>query len=171
VKSSGIHHLFEAQVQRRPEAVAVVDRNRAVSYRELNIRANALAYHIIAQGAHPDSLVGLVADRSVEMIVGILGILKAGAAYLPLDPTYPAERLAFMVEDAKLPLVVAVPGQEAVASKLSTKVLGFSAGNSCEPNPSPALSSECLAYVIYTSGSTGKPKGVRRASLEWIVGR
>jgi amino acid adenylation domain-containing protein len=160
---SGIHRLFEARVQRTPEAVAVVDGKRAISYQELNGWANALAYKLIKQGARPDRLVGLVADRSVEMIVGILGILKAGAAYLPLDPTYPVERLAFMVHDADLRLVVAVPGQEEVAAKLGTKVVAFPSKDSCEPNPAPALSPECLAYVIYTSGSTGKPKGVQVA--------
>jgi amino acid adenylation domain-containing protein len=160
MEPSGIHHLFEAQAQRTPEAVAVVQGNRFISYRELNGRANALACKLMAEGVRPDTLVGLAADRSVEMIAGILGILKAGGAYLPLDPTYPVGRLAFMASDAALRIVVAAPGQEAIAARLGAKVLVFPANDSDEPNPAPALFPECLAYVIYTSGSTGKPKGV-----------
>src|SRR6516225_10244142 len=103
----GIHHLFEAQVERTPHAVAAVEGNRLITYSELNGWANAVARDFTAQGVRPLMLVGLVADRSVAMIAGILGILKAGAAYLPLDPAYPVERLAFMVNDAGLRLLVA----------------------------------------------------------------
>jgi amino acid adenylation domain-containing protein len=161
MEPSGVHRLFESQVRRAPDAVAVVHGDRLISYRQLNARANALAYYLIAQGVGPDMLVGLVADRSVEMIVGILGILKAGAAYVPLDPSYPEERLAFMAHDAHLRMVAATPAHEGLAARLGAKVVAFPAGDSDRPNPAPALSPECLAYVIYTSGSTGKPKGVQ----------
>src|SRR5262249_42342842 len=134
---------------------------RSISYQELNGRANELAYELIARGVRPNTLVGLVADRSAEMIACILGILKAGAAYLPLDPTYPAERLAFMARDANLRLLVATPGQEAVAAKLGGQIVVLPAANFGRPDPAPEISPESLAYVIYTSGSTGKPKGVQ----------
>jgi amino acid adenylation domain-containing protein len=156
----GIHHLFEAQVERTPHAVAAVEGNRLITYSELNGWANAVARDFTAQGVRPLMLVGLVADRSVAMIAGILGILKAGAAYLPLDPAYPTDRLAFMVEDAGLNMIAAVPGQEDAAGRLGTKVLSFPAAGTFAPNPAPATDAECLAYVIYTSGSTGEPKGV-----------
>jgi len=103
-----VPELFEEQVEKTPEAVAVVYEGRSVSYRELNERANGLAHYLIGRGVGPESIVGICVPRSVEMVVGLLGILKAGGGYLPLDPSYPAERLKFMVEDAGPECVVTV---------------------------------------------------------------
>ncbi len=95
-----LHHLFEAQVERTPDAVAVIFADQRLTYRDLNGRANQLAHHLRARGVGPEVLVGLCVERSFEMMVGLLGILKAGGAYLPLDPSYPKERLAFMLADS-----------------------------------------------------------------------
>src|SRR5688500_11556224 len=97
-----VHQLFEKQVERSPEAIAVVSKDRQFTYAELNARANQLARFLKRFGVGPDSLVGLCVERSPEMIVGILGIIKAGAGYVPLDPTYPNERLSFMLQDANI---------------------------------------------------------------------
>jgi len=101
-----VHQLFEAQVARRPEAVAVVHEDRQLSYAELNAWANRLAHYLIAQGVGADTLVALCLERSPELVVAVLGILKAGGAYVPLDPGYPAERLAFMLEDTQAPVLI-----------------------------------------------------------------
>src|SRR4051794_17182053 len=91
-----IHSLFEKQVERTPDAVALIHDDEQLSYRELNSRANQLAHYLMLQGAGPESLIGICVDRSIEMVVGVLGIVKAGAAYVPLDPAHPKERLQFM---------------------------------------------------------------------------
>ena len=101
-----IHQLFEAQVERTPDAVAVVFEDQQLTYRELNPRANQLAHHLRALGVGPEVLVGICMERSLEMVIGLLGILKAGGAYVPLDPAYPQERLAFMLEDAQAPVLL-----------------------------------------------------------------
>ncbi|MCB0208359.1 MAG: AMP-binding protein, partial [Anaerolineae bacterium] len=101
-----IHHLFEAQVERTPDAVAVVFDDRPLTYGELNRRANQLAHYLISLGVGPESLVGICLERSLAMVIGICGILKAGGAYVPLDPTYPAERLRFMLDDAQVPVLL-----------------------------------------------------------------
>src|SRR5207248_74364 len=101
-KDKCIHLLFEAQVERTPEAVAVVFDRQQLTYRELNQRANQLAHYLQKLSVGPDVLVGICVERSLEMVVGLLGILKAGGAYVPLDPTYPSERIAFMLEDAQV---------------------------------------------------------------------
>jgi non-ribosomal peptide synthetase component F len=156
-----IHCLFEAQVDRTPEAPAIIAGARLVSYLELNARANALAHRLLGEGVKSGTLVGLLTDRSVEMVAGILGILKAGAAYVPLDVAYPAERLEFVVKDAELPLVVAAQHFERLGSTLGVPVLEFSGGHeTCDVSPNIVNSPDALAYVIYTSGSTGLPKGV-----------
>ena len=160
-----LHQLFEAQVERLPEAVAVVFEGEQVSYWELNRRANQLAHHLQRLGVGPDALVGICVERSLEMVVGLLGILKAGGAYVPLDPTYPAERIAFMMTDARphvlltqQRLLADLPEHEAHIICLDT---GWSTiAQQSGANPTSAVSSENLAYVIYTSGSTGQPKGV-----------
>src|SRR5262245_30651445 len=157
-----IHHLFERQAIRTPDATAVLFGDRCVSYQELNRRATALACALRHQGVGPSTLVGLLADRSVEMVAGILAILKAGAAYLPLNPDYPVERLTFMTGDAGLPLGLATPGWEDLAGRLGSTVLPFPAGGE-DPAPDGQFSQAApdeLAYVMYTSGSTGRPKGV-----------
>ncbi len=155
--------LFEAQVQRSPDSVAVVAGARNLSYAELNTRSNAVATQLMERGVACESVVGLWADRSPEMVIGMLGILKAGGAYLPLDPTYPAERLQLMVEDAEPLLLVSGAGQPAVNFGLPVPrlIIDVSAGaaSAC-PNPGVRRSAADAAYVIYTSGSTGKPKAV-----------
>ena len=162
-----IHELFEEQVARTPDAVAVVYEDQSLSYGELNARANQLAWYLRAQGVGPDQLVGICVERSLEMVVGLLGILKAGGAYVPLDPHYPAERLEYMLRDAAPRILLT---QRALISRLPSTTAQLLAVD--EPVPAAVhgssenlaaralgLSSRHLAYVIYTSGSTGQPKG------------
>src|SRR6185369_1371541 len=137
--------LFAAQVAQAPDATALAAGEAVLSYAELDRRASQVARALRARGAGPDALVGLSSERSLEMVVGLLGILKAGAAYLPLDPAYPAERLAFILADAEPRLVLT---QERLAGVLPV------------PRVTPKIGPADLAYVIYTSGSTGQPKGV-----------
>ncbi|MPW11807.1 amino acid adenylation domain-containing protein, partial [Paraburkholderia sp. CNPSo 3155] len=166
-----IHELFEAQVQKAPEAVAVVHENERLSYGELNARANRLAHHLIALGVRPDQPVAICVERSPAMVVGLLAILKAGGAYLPLDPAYPSARLRQMLEDAAPQLLLCdaagrtALGAETVADvsvvdlDSATPVWGERPPSDPEPR-TLGLMSRHLAYVIYTSGSTGAPKGV-----------
>jgi amino acid adenylation domain-containing protein len=167
-----MHELFEAQAARSPEAVAVAHGDDQLSYGELNARANRLARHLRRLGARPDARVALCVERSLEMVVGLLAVLKAGAAYVPLDPAYPIERLTYMLEDsaAIAALMHAQVGREIRSMLAGTGVpmIDLNADSRHwegvpDTNPDRAsigLSSEHLAYVIYTSGSTGKPKGV-----------
>jgi len=169
-----IHELFEAQVKRTPEAVAVVFADEQLTYSELNRRANCLAHHLRSLGVGPDVLVGICVQRSLEMVVGLLGILKAGGAYLPLDPAYPQQRLAFMLEDAQVPvlltqqrLMAALPDHSAVVvlldgdwSAISPPGMASLTAHNSEANPKSQVTPAHLAYAIYTSGSTGQPKGV-----------
>ena len=163
--------LFEAQVERSPEAIALVFEERTLSYAELNAQANRLAHLLIGRGIGPEDLVALALPRSTEMIVALLGILKAGAAYLPLDPDYPVERLSSMLRDAQPACVltrieIAERLPESVAQLLLDHAETAGAlAQSPETNPSDAertgpLTPHNSAYVIYTSGSTGTPKGV-----------
>ncbi|WP_414542087.1 amino acid adenylation domain-containing protein [Nostoc sp. CCY0012] len=160
-----IHHLFEAQVEKTPDAIALIFANQELTYGELNIRANQLAHHLQNLGVKPETLVGICMERSMEMVVGILAILKAGGAYLPLDPSYPQERLAFMLEDAQLPLLLVqphlvdeLPPHAAQTITIDANAAVF-ANNYSQTNPESSVELENAAYVIYTSGSTGKPKG------------
>jgi amino acid adenylation domain-containing protein/thioester reductase-like protein len=162
-----IHELFEEQVERTPHEVAVSNGEKHLTYRQLNCRANQLARYLRAKGAGPDRFVGLFVERGVEMVVGMLGILKAGGGYVPLDPNYPLSRVEYMLQDTApvavltqsklrelLPagqLAIELDGQwneiaESTATNLGEEVAGITSSN--------------LAYVIYTSGSTGQPKGV-----------
>ncbi|HEX2876855.1 MAG TPA: amino acid adenylation domain-containing protein [Polyangiaceae bacterium] len=155
---------FEAQVDQRREAPAVTFGERSLGYAELDARANSLARQLVAQGVTPDSVVAIAFERSLEAVVALLAVLKAGACYLPLDPGYPAERLAFMLEDARPALVLkqrglALPGETAVAQIDFVLEGGVPTGADAERLPA-RHSPESLAYAIYTSGSTGKPKGV-----------
>ncbi len=160
-----IHHLFEAQVGRTPDAVAVVFEHQQLTYAELNVRANQLAHYLQSLGVEPDVLVGICVERSLEMIVGLLGILKAGGAYVPLDPEYPTERSRFILEDAQVDLLLS---QQHLAEKLpehQARVVYLDTNwskiaDNSESNPLNGATSINLAYVIYTSGSTGQPKGV-----------
>ena len=160
-----IHHLFEAQVARTPEAVAVVYEDRQLSYRNLNDRANQLGHSLLSHGVGPDVLVGLCMERSPEMVIGMLAILKAGGAYVPLDPAHPPERLAFMVRDAQMSIVLTQPQltNRLPAGHTTTICLGSDWSifeHESAENLSTEVTAENLAYVMYTSGSTGKPKGV-----------
>ena len=164
-RNACIHHLFEAQVERTPEATAVVFEGRKLTYRELNARANQLAHYLKKRAVGPDVLVGICVERSLEMVVGLLGILKAGGAYVPLDPKYPIERLAFMARDTAIPLLLT---QNRLAAGLSSAIpellcLDTDAERltvESEQNLPAGARAENLAYVMYTSGSTGTPKGV-----------
>ncbi len=156
-----IHLLFEAQVAARPDAIALRCDGESVSFARLNRLANGIAHHLLNLGLRADECVGLCAQRSVELVAGMLGILKAGGAYVPLDADYPAERLAFMLEDSE---PVAVLAHSALAAKLPPLsmplVLLDAPIEETDHNPGVALHSGHMAYVIYTSGSTGNPKGV-----------
>ncbi len=161
-----LHQLFEAQVERTPDAVAVTFEDESLSYQELNQRANQVAHYLRKLGVGPEALVGACMDRSIEMMTGLLGILKAGGAYLPLDPNYPPDRLAFMLEDARvrevltqkhLAHLLSQPGRCLPGRCLDDEwsVIARESGE----NPENRAVAENLAYVIYTSGSTGRPKG------------
>jgi amino acid adenylation domain-containing protein/thioester reductase-like protein len=178
-RESCIHELFEAQAKRTPDAVAVQfdqrpegwdggtqtrDRFlRDVSYKELNKRADEVAKILVAQGVKPGTLVGLFVSRSVEMLVGLLGVLKAGGAYLPLDPSFPAERLAFMLEDSNASIVLTLSALLPEMPKTDAQVICLDALADVKGKrgKKSKASAGDLAYVIYTSGSTGKPKGVQ----------
>jgi amino acid adenylation domain-containing protein len=156
-----VHHRFERQVERTPDAIAVISNGASLTYAELNGRANAVAERLIAMGAGPDVLVALCMERSVGLLVGLLGILKAGAAYLPVDLRYPAERVAFILEDAGVPLLISQRSLEATLPKHQAQVLFLDdVSEQKNENPGSQATLDHLAYVIYTSGSTGKPKGV-----------
>ncbi|HKS30077.1 MAG TPA: amino acid adenylation domain-containing protein [Pyrinomonadaceae bacterium] len=159
-----LHQLFEAQAARTPDAIAVISGDEQASYRELNERANRVASRLIGSGVGPESLVGVYMERSVEMVVAILAVHKAGGAYVPLDPGYPAQYLSYMLEDAKVEVLLT---QRRFASRLSAygvPVLSldseefFTAQESLK-NPISRAGLDNAAYVIYTSGSTGNPKG------------
>ncbi|MBD2502161.1 amino acid adenylation domain-containing protein [Anabaena azotica FACHB-119] len=160
-----IHQLFEQQVQRHPDAVALVFANQQITYHELNCRANSLANYLKSLGVGADVLVGLCVERSIEMIVGLLGILKAGGAYLPLDPEYPQERLSFMLEDAQVSVLLT---QQSLLGRLPqhhAQVVCLDAdahliAQCSQDNLITDVQPTNLAYVMYTSGSTGQPKGV-----------
>ncbi|NCR20497.1 MAG: amino acid adenylation domain-containing protein [Microcystis aeruginosa L111-01] len=160
-----IHQLFEEQVERTPDAVAVVFEGQQLTYNELNCRANQLAHYLQSLGVKPDELVGICVERSLEMIVGLLGILKAGGAYVPLDPEYPTERLLYMLQDAQVRvlltqkhLIAGLPKHQSELVCLDTDWSFITQAQ--ESNPCCEVQPENLAYAIYTSGSTGKPKGV-----------
>lgn len=160
-----IHQLFEEQVARTPDAIALVSGQENLTYQELNRRANQFAHYLLKFGLAPDTLVGIYLERSVEQIVALLGTLKAGGAYLPLDPAYPRERLAFMLEDARAPFLVTCgelrPDLHGMAQVIDMeRDTNTIAGESIE-NPTTVVSPDNLVYVIYTSGSMGQPKGVQ----------
>ena len=168
--------LFAAQAELHADAVALVCGDEQVSYAELNERANQLAHHLRALGVGPEVRVGLCVERSVEMVVGVLGILKAGGAYVPLEPAYPQDRLRFMIDDARVSILLT---QQNLPLDLSDGLAHVIYLDRDWPeiaaqesnNPPNEIQPENLAYVIYTSGSTGTPKGVgieHRAILNYV---
>ncbi len=164
-RDATIDRLFEVQVDRAPDAVALVLGENTLTYRELDRRANQLANRLRKLGVGPETMVGVCAERSFELIAGLLGILKAGGAYVPLDPDYPVERLAFMIEDTQAPVLLVQRGLEDSLPAHAATVLYLDAhwrSFAEEPDTAPGndATAENLAYVMYTSGSTGRPKGV-----------
>jgi amino acid adenylation domain-containing protein len=174
-----IHTLFEDQVERTRDKVALISETGRLTYGELNQRANQLAHYLKRRGVGPEVLVGICVERSLEMVVGLLAILKAGGAYVPLDPSYPAERISFMLTDSRARFLLT---QQHLSDSLATCggqtiCLGSEwpkIARDSEENPTDAVSAENAAYVLYTSGSTGQPKGVvsaHRTSVnrfEWM---
>jgi amino acid adenylation domain-containing protein len=162
-----IHQLFEAQVERTPNAIAVVFEQQQLTYRELNDKANQLAHCLKSLGVVPEVLVGICAERSLDLIIGLLAILKAGGAYVPIDPKLPQERLALMLEDTQVPILLTQTHLLSILPKTIANVVCLDTDwrSTCETlnqlsSERFAPTSSNLAYVIYTSGSTGKPKGV-----------
>ncbi|HYO57344.1 non-ribosomal peptide synthetase/type I polyketide synthase, partial [Archangium sp.] len=175
-----VHQLFEEQVRRMPGAVAVEYGGRRLTYEELNRRANQLAHHLRGMGVGPEVRVGLCVERSLELVVSLLGILKAGGVYVPLDASYPRERLEWMKREAGLAALVAQEklveavglGEGMPVVRVDTQWEALMA-HQPEGNPKPVCSGENLAYVMFTSGSTGKPKGVgvpHRAVSRLVLG-
>src|SRR6266700_3526551 len=161
-----IHQLVAMRAADMPDAVALVMGEHTLSYRELNQRANQLAHYLQAFGVQSNVLVGLCVERSLDMVVGLLGILKAGGGYVPLDPSYPSERLAFMLEDAATPVLVTQQTLAARLPAIGSRIVCLDAdtpllAHQPDTNPVTTTTIEDLAYVIYTSGSTGRPKGVQ----------
>nr|WP_272949966.1 AMP-binding protein [Brevibacillus laterosporus] len=154
--------MFESQVERTPDQVAVIYEGSQLTYRELNERANQLARTLRKEGVQADQLVGIMVERSLEMMIGIFAILKAGGAYVPIDPEFPEERISYMLEDAGTKLLLV---QNHLRDRVSFagKLVDLNDGQMYSKDKSnllPINDSQHLAYVIYTSGSTGKPKGV-----------
>ena len=159
-----VHELFEQQVVRNPDAIAVIGGGKSLSYRELNERANQIANYLRKRGVGPDVLVGVCLERSPEMVVALLGVLKSGGAYVPLDSSYPEERLSFMVSDAAVQVLVTEERCRHLFNSMHGKAVCLDSDwptialeDKCNLNSGVAPSN--LAYVMYTSGSTGKPKG------------
>lgn len=173
-----IHHLFDERTRQSPDSVALVFEEQQLTYGELNRRANRLAHYLLKQGVGHDVRVGVCLERSLEIIVALLGVLKTGAAYVPLDPAYPSDRLGFMLQDAGVPIVLANAGcaDKLPAGKARTICLESASETlALEPTDTPVMAAvaEQLAYVMYTSGSTGTPKGVEithRGVVRLVVG-
>jgi len=146
-----IHHHFEAQVERTPDAIALICEGEQLSFRQLNARANQLGRYLQRLGVGPETVVGVCLERSIELVVALLGVLKAGGAYLPLDPSYPPERLAWMQSDAGVQIVLTEAQLDQARAEIEAQI---------NTDFKTTISGENLAYVIYTSGSTGRPKGV-----------
>jgi amino acid adenylation domain-containing protein len=173
-----IHQLIEQQAARTPDNIAVVFENQQLTYAQLNTRANQLAHHLQELGVTPESVVALCVERSLDMLVGLLGILKAGAAYLPLDPIVPIDRLSYMVQDAGASVILTQQDLAQRFSEQATPLICLDSdweviAQQPDENPLSKATPENLVYVIYTSGSTGKPKGVaveHRQLLNYLHG-
>ncbi|MBZ8180967.1 non-ribosomal peptide synthetase [Oscillatoria salina] len=169
-ENASLHQLFEQQVEKSPDALALIDGAEQITYRQLNQKANQLAHYLQKLGVTTETLVAICLERSVEMVVGVLAIFKAGGAYIPLDPNYPSSRLAFMLSDSQASVLLT---KQEILEKLSESLEGESTAKTvcldtcqdsiareCQENPVSKSSADNLAYVLYTSGSTGTPKGV-----------
>ncbi|HET6851468.1 MAG TPA: amino acid adenylation domain-containing protein, partial [Pyrinomonadaceae bacterium] len=164
-RDKSVSELFEEQVKRTPDAIAVTYEDQQLTYAQLNERSNKLAHYLLARGVKTESVVGILMDRSVEVVIALLGTLKAGAAYLPLDPAYPLSRLTFMVCETEPVLLLTQKHLKERLPEFSSNVLCLDTewpvcASRSKANPGLAISPEQLAYVMYTSGSTGLPKGV-----------
>ncbi|BAZ82714.1 non-ribosomal peptide synthetase [Sphaerospermopsis kisseleviana CS-549] len=184
-QSQCIHKLFELQVELTPDAIAVEQDGKKLTYRELSDRANKIAHYLQSLGVKPETLVGICVDRSLEMIAGLLGILKAGGAYVPIDPAYPQERIAEIITDTQLGILLTQNRYFGEGSRtVQEKLAGYSGqtiyldtdwakiATQSTANPVSDVQLNNLAYIIYTSGSTGKPKGVmieHRSMLNFIT--
>ncbi|NEO44780.1 MAG: AMP-binding protein, partial [Moorea sp. SIO4A3] len=164
-RNACVHQLFEAIVQKTPDAVAVLLNEQTLTYQQLNQKANQLAHYLQTLGVGSESLVGVCLERSPNLIIALLAILKAGGAYLPLDPTYPPERLAFMVENGGIQVILTETGVSGNLPQVTHSVNLDTYGKTIAAHPTENLNAPAtatsLAYVMYTSGSTGQPKGVR----------
>jgi amino acid adenylation domain-containing protein len=162
---STMAQAFQNQAAATPDSLAIISANRRLTYRELDQRSNQLARHLQQHGVGPEVLVGIAAERSLEMMVGLLAILKAGGAYVPIDPGFPPQRVSLMIEDSQVPIILATEHTKAYLPQAAARILSID-GQAVEVSrqstaPFPCSGDEKnLAYVIYTSGSTGKPKGV-----------
>jgi len=160
-----VHRLIAQQAAAQPEAIAVVFEQEALSYRELNQRANRLAHRLIAQGVRPETRVGVALERGTDLVVALLAVMKAGGAYVALDPDYPADRIAYMVEDSGLALVLThdhLRGRMALPAGIDALAIDTAdLTDGLATDPAVAVDGDNLAYVIYTSGSTGMPKGAQ----------
>ncbi len=160
-----IHELFEQQVKKSPQAIAVIFENQELTYEELNQAANQLAHHLQKLGVCPETLVGIYLERSLDMLISLLAVLKAGGAYVPIDPSYPTDRIRYVLQDSKVKILLT---QTKLLSSLpSSKAIVVCVDDNqrkeealASTNPVSRVSDENLAYIIYTSGSTGQPKGV-----------
>ncbi len=172
-----VHQLFEDQVRRTPDAVALVYESQQLTYAELNARANRLANRLATLGVGPDVMVAICIERSTELVVGLLAVLKAGGAYAPLDPNYPEERLVFQLTDLQAPVLLCrkVLGErltQHASSVLPVEEWADSNSGESPENLTVSVRPDHLAYVLYTSGSTGRPKGVlisHRALVNYLT--
>ncbi|MDJ0580938.1 non-ribosomal peptide synthetase [Crocosphaera sp.] len=163
-----IHQLFEEQVKKTPNAVAVVYEEEQLTYQELNQKANQLAHYLQKSGVKPDTLVGICVERSLEMVIGLLGILKAGGAYVPIDPNYPTDRIKYMLQDSAVSVLLTQEKLTKILPETKSRVItweenGSEIDSESNINLEQEVTSENLAYIIYTSGSTGRPKGAMNA--------